>query len=44
VLVDDELGAALVDVPGFALRHLRPVRLQGIGRVRSWVVRRANER
>jgi adenylate cyclase len=44
VLVDDGLGEALVDVPGFALRHLRPVRLQGIGRVRSWVVRRAKER
>jgi Adenylate cyclase regulatory domain len=24
-----------------AVRHLRPVRLQGIGRVRSWVLRRA---
>jgi adenylate cyclase len=44
VLVDDGLGATLADVPGFALRHLRPVRLRGIGRVRSWVVRRANAR
>jgi adenylate cyclase len=41
VLVDDGLGAALADVPGFALRHLRPLHLRGIGRVRSWVVRRA---
>jgi adenylate cyclase len=41
VLVDDALGAELQDVPGLALRHLRPVRLRGIGRVRTWVVRRA---
>ena len=41
VIVSDELGLALQDVPGFALRHLRPVQLQGIGRVRSWVLRRA---
>ena len=42
VLVSDELGTALQDAPGFALRHLRPVHLQGIGRVRSWVLRRAS--
>ena len=40
VLVSDELGAAL-DPQEFALRHLRRQPLQGIGRVRSWVVRRA---
>jgi adenylate cyclase len=41
VLVSDELGRALSDVPGFVLKHLRPVNLQGFGRVRSWVLRRA---
>jgi adenylate cyclase len=41
VLVSEELGATLQNTPGFALRHLRPVHLQGIGRVRSWVLRRA---
>ena len=43
VLVSDELGEALQDAPGFALRHLRAVNLQGIGRARSWVLRRAKE-
>ena len=33
--------AAAATTPRFTLRHLRPVRLQGIGRVRSWVLRRA---
>ena len=41
VLISDELGARLADDPRFDLRHLRPVRLQGIGRVRPWVRRRA---
>jgi adenylate cyclase len=41
VVVSEELGAELGDRPGFELRHLRPVKLRGIGRVRSWVVRRA---
>jgi adenylate cyclase len=41
VLVADDLGMLLCDLPGLALHHLRPVRLQGIGRVRSWVLRRA---
>jgi adenylate cyclase len=40
VLVADELGEQLRDEPAFALQHLRPVRLQGLGRVRSWVLRR----
>ena len=42
VLISDELGAQLRDDPRFALRHLRPVNLQGIGRVRPWVLRRAH--
>src|SRR5262249_2169573 len=41
VLVSDALGQDLREAPGLTLRHLRPVRLQGIGRVRSWVVRPA---
>jgi adenylate cyclase len=41
VLVSDELGDQLRDDPRFELRHLRPVNLQGIGRVRLWVLRRA---
>ncbi len=41
VLVADELAARLRDDPRFALRPLRAVRLQGIGRVRAWVLRRA---
>ena len=41
VLVSDELGAQLQARPGFVLRLLRPIRLQGIGRVRTWVLRRA---
>jgi adenylate cyclase len=41
VLVADELGEQLRDDPAFALSHLRSVRLQGIGRVRPWVLRRA---
>jgi adenylate cyclase len=41
VLVADELGEQLQDQPGLALLHLRAVRLKGIGRVRTWVLRRA---
>jgi len=41
VLVADELGARLAEDPRFELRHLRPVHLQGMGRVRPWVLRRA---
>jgi adenylate cyclase len=40
VLVSDALGQALEPTGFFVLRHLRPVPLQGIGRVRSWVLRR----
>src|SRR5207249_2429006 len=42
VLVSDDLGDALRDDPRFELRHLRPVNLHGIGRTRSWVLRRAH--
>jgi adenylate cyclase len=41
VLVSDDLGHQLRDHPAFTLRHLQPVSLQGIGRVRVWVLRRA---
>ena len=41
VLVADVLGARLEDDPRFELRHLRPVHLQGMGRVRPWALRRA---
>ena len=41
VLISDELGEQLQDDPRFELRHLRPVKLQGIGRVRPWTLRRA---
>ena len=41
VLVSDAMGATLQGAPGFELLHLRAVRLQGIGRARSWVLRRA---
>jgi adenylate cyclase len=41
VLISDALGARLADDPRFELRHLRPVHLQGMGRVRPWVLRRA---
>jgi adenylate cyclase len=41
ILVSDELGERLSDDPRFELRHLRPVRLHGIGRVRPWALRRA---
>jgi adenylate cyclase len=41
ILASDELGERLGDDPRFTLRHLRPVKLHGIGRVRAWVLRRA---
>jgi adenylate cyclase len=41
ILVSDDLGHRLQDDPRFELRHLRPVSLHGIGRVRPWVLRRA---
>ncbi len=40
-LISSELGEQLADDPRFDLRHLRPVNLQGIGRVRPWALRRA---
>jgi adenylate cyclase len=40
VLVSDALGTELLERTDLDLRHLRAVRLQGIGRVRSWVLRR----
>jgi adenylate cyclase len=42
VLISPELGERLRDDPRYALRHLRPVNLHGIGRVRAWVLRRAS--
>jgi adenylate cyclase len=41
VLVSEALGQLLLDNAAFALRRLRGVRLQGIGRVSPWVLRRA---
>jgi adenylate cyclase len=41
VLVAEQLGERLKGLPQYSLRHLRPVRLQGIGSVRFWVLRRA---
>jgi adenylate cyclase len=40
VLVSDALGTELQERPDLELLHLRAVRLQGIGRIRSWVLRR----
>jgi adenylate cyclase len=41
VLVSEDLGEQLRACPTYALRHLRPLRLKGIGRVRFWVLRPA---
>lgn len=41
VLISEGLGEQLQDDPRFELRHLRPVKLQGIGRVCPWTLRRA---
>jgi adenylate cyclase len=43
VLVSEELGAQLTTDVAFTLRHLRPLNLKGIGRVRAWVLRRAHD-
>lgn len=43
VLVSDDLGARLREVPSYALRRMRFLRLKGIGRVSAWVLRRAEE-
>lgn len=40
VMVSDDLGKQLRANPSLVLRHLRPLSLKGIGRVRVWVVRR----
>jgi adenylate cyclase len=40
VLVSEALGTELQGRADLELRHLRAVRLQGIGRARSWVLRR----
>jgi adenylate cyclase len=40
-VVSEELGTRLEELGGFELRHLRPVGLKGVGRVRTWVLRRA---
>jgi hypothetical protein len=37
----DDLGALLGDDDTVTLRHLRPVRLKGVGVERAWVLRRA---
>jgi adenylate cyclase len=42
VLVSDGLGKQLAVEGSFTLRHLRAVRLQGIGPVRPWVLRDAH--
>ena len=39
-LVSNELGTRLLAEPCFVLRNLRPLALQGIGRVDAWVLRR----
>ena len=44
VLLSDELGQALQEDARYALAHLKAVKLQGIGRVRSWVLRRPGEK
>lgn len=41
IVVANELGQRLHNDPRFALRHLRRARLEGLGRLRSWVLRRA---
>ncbi len=41
VLLGDVFGSALHDDAAFALRHLRGVKLKGLGSVRPWVLRRA---
>jgi adenylate cyclase len=43
VIVSETVAHALESAPDVTLRPLRPVRLQGIGRVPSWVLRRSGE-
>jgi len=43
VLISEELGRALRDRASITLRHLRPLPIKGIGRVRVWVLRPAKE-
>lgn len=43
VLVTDDLGQRLSGEGRFVLRRLRRARIEGIGRLRSWVLRRAHE-
>jgi len=43
VLISEELGRALRDRASITLRHLRPLPIKGIGRVRVWVLRPATE-
>lgn len=40
VVVSDEVGHRLRAEAAFELCHLRPVKLKGVGRVRTWVLRR----
>ena len=40
VVVSDELGTRLQEHSGFELRRLRGIALKGVGRVRTWVLRR----
>jgi adenylate cyclase len=42
VVVSDEVGHQLRAEAAFELRRLRPVKLKGVGRVRTWVLRRAD--
>ncbi len=42
VVISDQLGSELRAHPGFDLRHLRPVKLKGVGSVRTWVLRSAH--
>jgi adenylate cyclase len=41
VLLSDELGTHIEGNPLFELRHLRAIRLKGIGHMRVWVLRRS---
>ncbi len=41
ILVSDEVGEKLKDNPAFVLRPTRRLSLKGIGRVRTWALRRA---
>jgi adenylate cyclase len=43
VLVSETVARVLADAPDVTIRPLRPMRLQGIGRVPTWVLRRGGE-